>query len=227
MELSWLPQDILSLKVKVRVLTNTHGSILSHHGKDKWKHPFLNRRHVFAWLRLGEYYSLCQYQECGSDQQKTLSLAWFLCGDCNGPFLLTGVCLSKMDFCSFSTEIGKTARGSLWIGSPSKALEDNWSGGGLCVWNSLDRTEVRLWHTITSMCDPAACKLLPCKEKSVPSENQRTFVHPLYLRDAACLSVGGNLKKKKKANTFLDCAQSGFCVLSMPSFLILQSIFPL
>lgn len=53
------------------------------------------------------------------------------------------------------------------------------------------------------MCDPAACKLLPCKGRSVPSENQRIFVHPLYLRDAACLSVGGNKIKKIKKSKYI------------------------
>ena len=197
----WLPRLGSVWKWRWDLCQTLMGTALSHCGRGSSVMKTSEDTHglkkcVPAWPRLCANYSWCQYQECGSDRQRTMSLACFLCGDCNGPFFLTGVWLSKMDFVHFPLRSRKPHVAVYELGLPAR-LRDNWNGGGLRVWSSLDRTEVGLWHTITAMCDPAACKLLPSTGERVPSEDERTFVHPLYLRDAGCLSVGGNKKISK------------------------------
>lgn len=140
------PQPRLSLKVKRRALSDTHGSALSHQGKDTRKHPFLNRRPVCARPKLGENESLCQCRGCGTDQQKTMSQAWFLCGDCNGPFWLPGVWFSKMDFVHFPLRLGKPHVAVYKLGLPARLWRTD-GVGVVCVcetpWTELESS----WDT--------------------------------------------------------------------------------
>lgn len=200
----WCPRARLTLKAEVRTLSNIRGTRLSHHEKGPsvrtWpgKTPIAWKENVFAWLRLCANQALCHYQECASDRQRAMSLVWLLHGDCNGPFLLFGVWLAKMDFVHLPVRL--SARGSVWIESPSRTLKGSGgargAGGGLRAWNPLDRAEAGWRHNNIYVC-PAAHRLLPCQGRTKPREDEGTCVHPLYLRDANFCLLGRFFKRNK------------------------------
>lgn len=75
-------------------------------------------------------------------------------------------------------------------------------------------------HTMTSVCDPAACKPLPCKGRRRPGDGQRLLLI-LFILQTVFLSAVGN---KKQIHNFLACVRSEFFSLSHALIFMQMSI---
>lgn len=211
----WCPRARLTLKAEVRTLSNIRGTRLSHHEKGPsvrtWpgKTPIAWKENVVAWLRLCANQALCHYQECASDRQRAMSLVWLLHGDCNGPFLLFGVWLAKMDFVHLPVRL--SARGSVWIESPSRTLKG--SGGAsagrgvVCVPETLWTGLKPAGDTITSMCAQQPTDCFPAR--GGPSQGRtRGHVFILFILEMQISVCWGDFSKG--TSKFLACVQSGY-----------------
>lgn len=174
------------------------------HKETSEKNPSLRRRYVPAWLAFCANHSLCQYQECGSDEQKARPPAWFCCAGCHSPLLLTGAWLSKMDFVHSPLAWRKLHVALYELGLPARLCETT-GVGVVCVCETAG-TELESGCDTQCVAQQPANRLPARAEACQVGTRGLLFILFILLRLVVCLL--GEIKKQ--ANKFLAWVLSGF-----------------
>lgn len=118
---------------------------------------------------------------------------------CNRPFWLAGVRLDKLDFVRSARQWKRSCTWQLTNCVSQQALKDKWRGDGQCVWSPpAPPCRISLGHTITSMCIPEACKLLPSERASMGKQAEgrsEKLLLTVYLRGWFVCCAGGNKQR--------------------------------